>query len=218
MLLVSHLEPEDIRELIADDAITTNLVTGDLLDTKTGLIIERKSANDLLASIADGRLLDQCERLTRCATRVPPVLLIHGSILADADGKIVADGINTRWNYWSVMMELVSLQVGGIVVLFVPTRLLRDAVDYLRKWAEKPTHRRIHRKTPTNTGQDSLWIRPSDEEEIMSLLVGGLTRAKKVLNKYKSIATALKNINDWPQIPGVGQGSVGRTRKLLGLK
>ena len=225
MLLVDNREPESVQALLADDAKIVLLPTGDLLDPASGLLIERKTARDLIASMGDGRLDSQCARLSTVqelpvsldgyTVKFPihiTALLIHGTLWPKSEnGKLVvkADGELTGWGYWAVMMKLMSIQQSGILVLIVPQQYLAESLVKLRAWAKKPTHRRVRKPK-------GIWTEPSPQEQLMTLLVGGQQKAKLILEEYGSPGTALAYMHEWAGIRGVGPMSVTHTRALLG--
>lgn len=227
MLLVDLREPESIKELIADDVTVVKLWVGDLLDPESGLLMERKKDIDFHASFLDGRLDSQCARLAKI-TELPVylsgvrivipikvrVLLIHGSLLPKGDPPmLMVGGRATKWNYWSAMMKLMSIQQSGILVPMPipPTRLLDDCVSKLRGWAKKKKHRVVHRPR-------GIWSKPPPQVEMMGLLVGGPVKARVILEKYGSISTALQNMEHWPELPGVGPKAAIRAMALLDRK
>lgn len=84
------------------------LPTGDIwIDS---LIVERKEPGDLLASIRDRRLFNQCYEMRQQTDRA--VLLITGQILALVDGTIPG----TRWQWNAVDGALVKVQELGVLV------------------------------------------------------------------------------------------------------
>ena len=229
MLLIDNREPESVQELLADDAKIVLLPTGDFLDPASGLLIERKSARDFCSSLGDGRLDTQCARLSTIqelpvnldgyTVKFPihiPVLLIHGTLWPtlwpkSKGGCLVtkADGKLTDWNYWAVMMKLVSIQQSGIIVLIVPQQYLAESLAKLRHWAKKPTHRQVCKPK-------GIWTEPSPQVQLMTLLVGGQQKAKLILERYDTPGTALAYMHEWAGIKGIGPASLAHTRALLG--
>lgn len=225
MLLIDNREPESVQELLADDAKIVLLPTGDFLDPASGLLIERKSARDFCSSLDDGRLDTQCARLSTVqelpvslggyTVKFPihiPVLLIHGTLWPKSKGENLitkADGKLTDWNYWAVMMKLVSIQQSGIIVLIVPQQYLAESLAKLRHWAKKPTHRQVRKPK-------GIWTEPSPQVQLMTLLVGGQQKAKLILERYDTPGTALAYMHEWAEIKGVGPMSVTHTKALLG--
>jgi len=128
MLVLDTREPLDINAAIFLAVPTTHieqkaLRTGDVTMTdKCGCTvgIERKATNDLLSSIASGRLQKQLGRLK--AEFDYPLLVIQGQILLGADGHAIADNRETGFNYHAVQMLLWSLQTKGIFVLYAAGR------------------------------------------------------------------------------------------------
>ena len=228
MLLIDNREPESVQALLADDAKIVLLPTGDFLDPASGLLIERKGARDFCASMGDGRLDDQCARLSSIrelpvnlgeyTVKFPihiPVLLIHGTLWPkDKGNKLItkADGKLTDWGYWSVMMKLVSIQQSGIIVLIVPQQYLAESLAKLRSWAKKPRHRQVRK--PIH--EPGIWTEPSPQVQLMTFLVGGQQKAKLILDEYGSPGTALAYMHEWASIKGVGPMSVTHTKALLG--
>ena len=229
MLLIDNREPESVQALLADDAKIVLLTTGDLFDPASGLLAERKTARDFVASMSDGRLDSQCKRLSEITELrvdldgVPikfpvhiRVLLIHGTLWPKSKGKgdsaklvTKADGKLTDWNYWSVMMKLVSIQQSGIIVLIVPQQYLAESLAKLRAWAKKPRHRQVCKVK-------GIWSEPSKQVQLMTLLVGGQQKAKLILEEYGSPGMALGYMHEWAKIKGVGPMSVVNTKALLG--
>jgi len=225
MLLIDNREPESVQTLLADDAKVVLLPTGDLFDPASGLLVERKTARDLCASMSDGRLDSQCARLSTIQelpvnldgyTVEFPVhvtaLLVHGTLWPkEHEGKLVvkADGELTGWGYWSVQMKLMSIQQSGILVLVVPQQYLAESLAKLRAWASKPTHRQVHKPK-------GIWSEPSPRVQLMTLLVGGQQKAKLILEEYGTPGTALAYMHEWATLKGVGPASLANTRALLG--
>lgn len=224
MLLIDNREPEHIQALLADDVQVVKLTTGDILDPESGLLIERKTARDLIASLGDGRLDDQCARLSEIQElkvrlsgvhiNIPirvPVLLIHGTLWPQGKDvlKVKADGELTDWNYWSVMMKIVSIQQSGVIVLIVPQQHLAECVGKLRAWAKKKRHRIVRKPR-------GIWTKPDPKTELMALLVGGLKKAKIILEEYDTPGMALAYMHEWSALKGVGPMAIQRTRILLG--
>lgn len=100
------------------------------------LLIERKTTEDFLGSIKDGRLFDQARRL--CEERLfqqingkkvttIPYLMITGPISQSSNNKVITDRGETTWHWESYNSALLALQEVGIFVTFA-----RDDRDYER--------------------------------------------------------------------------------------
>lgn len=212
MLIVDSREPTSVKGLIASDVVVEKLEAGDLLDTETGLLIELKTPPDLLSSIGDGRLYSQCSRMVALSDH--PVLLVHGSLLPNSKLNVVADGRHTGWNYWSVQMALISVQTGGVAVVQVPHSLLEEAVAHLRDWSSKEIHREIR----SNRASRGIWLKASERMEAMSYICGSIKRAKLILSRYQTPASALKHIDEWDEIRDVGKGTIRKAREIMGME
>lgn len=80
------------------------------------LAIERKSPNDLLASIADNRLFNQAARMKELTPYA--YVVVTGTIEPGAFGTIPGENKERRWNYASVWGALLSVQELGCSVVF----------------------------------------------------------------------------------------------------
>jgi ERCC4-type nuclease len=108
-----------------------------LVDEKF-LCIERKAPGDFLASIGDGRLFNQTERMV---TITPwSFILIDGSISYDMDDHAIYDRQSTNWNGAAVRAAMIAVQLAGCVLMQVGGVafgfMLRQIIDL----AMKPNH------------------------------------------------------------------------------
>ena len=205
-------EPSDIITNLRDkfDVSVVTLDCGDLMaTTPRGIcLIERKTPQDLLSSISDGRLVSQSARMVRCCDA--PVVIVHGDIKCDRRKLVVADGKQTKWSYWSMSNSLLSLQLAGLLVLIVPRYLYVDACHRVILWYSKETHmskRRVNIALPTTF---------SRQVEFMSGITSiGPGIAAKILGKYGSPMKAIANVAQWASIKGVGIKSVNQAMKFL---
>lgn len=71
--------------------------------------IERKTAIDLLGSVADRRLFNQLERME--AEYTDRILVVEGHLMFDKrDGKVSTVGRDTGWNHGAIQMILFGAQ------------------------------------------------------------------------------------------------------------
>lgn len=96
----------------------SKLVAGDVnvLTAQGMLVVERKTPNDLLRSIGDGSLFDQCRRIVAFARF--SLLIVHGTLYYSGADKVVADGRETGWSGASVRAALRTVQWSGVNVEF----------------------------------------------------------------------------------------------------
>lgn len=209
MFIADSREPAEavtrLESVLGEAPVRAGLDVGDYMFPTAGLLVERKAVPDLLASIADGRLAQQCTLLAQAKVRLP-LLLVHGSLLADKDCRVVADGRRTNWNYWSVCMAFVSAQNAGVVTLLVPDRLWPEAVQHTLQWVGKRTH--------LVTRDFSLW-QPPTQVKLLAILVGNTSRASALLEEYRTVKNALAHVEEWDKVKGIGKASISRALAIL---
>ncbi len=145
--------PKIVKSLrkIYPQASLTQLVVGDVnVTTPNGpLAIERKTSNDLLSSIADGRIFDQAERMLDRDRFAFASFIIHGSLLYNSDDKAVADGRHSKWNGASVRAALRTIQGAGCLVEIVKANEFVRTVQEVIRTVSKESH--VHTKKPAIT-------------------------------------------------------------------
>lgn len=145
--------PTVVHELIdlfgEENVVTTHLQFGDVnIPLETGLLaIERKAPDDLLASIADGRLFEQANAMTNGATF--PAFVVHGTIHFNKEGFAVTHGRHvTGWKARSVRAALLSVQWAGCAVAQVEEDAYAQTVLELVGLASHPEHVQRGREHP----------------------------------------------------------------------
>lgn len=219
MIIISSNEPDVIKHgLDWHEKLEIQLLeTGDIMLIEKGkvMLIERKGASDLLNSLADGRLIEQSSRLVESCNH--PLLLIHGSILCNKEGYVVADGRTTRWKWWSVQMALLSVQAGGVMLLQLQkTQDIPDAIKYLQGWLSKESHLHVNKR------ERIPFVLPHKGIEMLSALPGiGLSKARDCLDFYGSAGRAIVELTcteDCFLPKGVAGGTVAKIRDELDLQ
>jgi ERCC4-type nuclease len=90
------------------------------------LIIERKTPDDFLQSLKDGRLFEQVRRLGEYRYQAQlkgekptmlPYLVITGAFTPGSDGKVYTSR-QTGWSFAAVMGAILSIQEAGVYVVF----------------------------------------------------------------------------------------------------
>ena len=131
-VMIDSREPAWVKHLTFGDAPTSvvMLETGDLwVATDDGhmLIIERKTPDDLLGSLKDGRLFPQMARLAeeRIMQQLRgenptrwPYLVITGALLPGENGKVVTQRGETGWSWAAVQGALLNIQEMGVFVVY----------------------------------------------------------------------------------------------------
>lgn len=217
MIFIASTEPELIKTMTwHEPANVITMVTGDimLIQSSKMMLIERKGAPDLLNSMADGSLVEQISRLVE-ATKFP-LLLTHGSLLCNKEGKVVANGRDSRWDWWALQMQLVSLQTGGCMYLHLnTTKEIPEAIKHLSKWLSRDDHLRVYRK------ERIPFLMPFRGLEVLAALPGiGVKRAKDCLDFYGGTGRAIAELTctkDCFLPAGVAGGVVSKIREELSL-
>ena len=214
--MIDSREPEWVQRLQfgAPHCVPTLLDTGDVwLSTNDGslLIVERKTADDLVSSIRDGRLLNQAYAMRQ---RTPwAYLVITGALAPAPDGTVRTDR-PTRWQWSSLQGALLSVQEIGVMVAYAA-----QDKDY-----EETVIRLAQRKREAEKV-----IRPaidtrvmSPQEAVLTALPGiGYERARALLEYFDGDAaialcwlTQLATFND---VDGIGDGVKRGVRHALAL-
>jgi len=165
------------------------------------LIVERKQAADFAASIVDGRLFRQAQRLT--AAKRPALLIIEGSA---ADWQALAVSRE------SLQGALISLSlIYGLPVLRARTpeetaRLMLYAARQLRATSQGTAPRTGYR--PHSKRRRQLYL-------LQGLPGVGPARAAALLDKFGTVQGALMaGPEAWADIPGIGKETA---RKMDGV-
>lgn len=220
MLVIDSNEPDSIKlnlpTELGIEATITPLDAGDIMLVEEGnvMLIERKAAADLLNSITNGRLIDQASRMVGMCRF--PLVLSHGSLHPNDEGKVVCGGRATRQGWFALQMALVSLQAGGVMYLHVgQSHLLPKTIMYLQNWLRKESHLTVDRRTAIP------FLKPHAGVQILASLPGiGMQKANDCYTYYGKVGYAIAELTHvdgkWPK--GIGKGIVGKVRDALGFE
>jgi len=221
---IDSREPEWVRNLRFNGAAVAveALPTGDaLLWLEDGqlLIVERKSSEDFLLSIKDGRLFSQAARLTeqRLAEQLNaqplstwPYIVITGTLRPSGRELVITERGETPWHWESANSAFLTLQELGVFVGFA-----RDDADYERALLALGNRKR-----------SDVRILPARSFELVSqqatFLMGlpgiGEERSQQIMEwAGGNLAHALVGLVD-PQIrTPVGKSVQASIRRFLGL-
>jgi ERCC4-type nuclease len=217
-VLVDNREPQHIQALRFGGVpvAPTMLDVGDLwasCDDGQMLGVERKAPNDLLASIRDGRLFQQCAALRE---RFQWAYLVVTGILTDSlDGHVVTNNRTSGWRWTDVQGALLTVQELGVAVVYCAgDEQYEDTVLRLAR-RERQAEKVLAPRTQSRV------LTPA--EQILTSLPGiGLERAQRILehfggNPAYALAwlTWLKTVLE---IDGIGDGTKHQVRRALGLE
>lgn len=195
-------EPSGLPDLLREHGVplrAAQLPVGDYV-VSARVCVERKARGDLAASIRDGRLFDQAERLLQAWPS--PVLVVEDSPV---------DPMPEGWR--GAVCKLVEQ---GITVLQT------DGVEDTAAWVARLAKRA--RRHPDQVGLLPTGRRRSPREaaaqaELMLSCVHGVSpaTARRLLGHFGSVArVATADLRELQQVPGVGKGRAQALRDALG--
>lgn len=215
-VMLDSREPANITAMRFGGAptVVTTLQSGDLwatTDDGTLLVVERKTPNDLLASIKDNRLFGQVTAMRERSAWV--YVVITGVLSHTLDGKVIANERTTGWDWDSVQGALLTVQeLGAGVVMCRGDEWYEDAVLRLA--------RRDHSKEKAIQPRTQGHILSGAEQILTSLPGIGLERAQRLLNYFDNAAHALAWLTwmgTFAEVEGIGDGTKRQVRRALGL-
>ncbi len=167
-------------------------------------IIERKSIQDLLSSVFDGRLFDQCSRLKENFQN--PILLIEGNV---DEIELITE--NPLIFYGALATIAIDFKIPVI-----PTPNASHTAKLLVSMCSKkesikgPFLKKIKKSNDVQKQQITL---------LCSLPGIGEKTAKRLLEKFDSPIIALcATTKELAKIPGLGEARANKIKKMLGKK
>lgn len=221
---IDSREPGWVKELEFGGVakVVEKLETGDAevwLDSGEILLIERKTVEDLLGSIADGRLFAQGQRLAETRTfqqikgqkaTTLPYIVITGQIKQSQSNMVITERGETSWHWESVNSALLSLQECGIFIGYA-----RDDADYERSVLALANRKRDDIKVYATR---DILMGDKRIEFLMGLPGIGEERAHKLLDHAGGeIFGALIHVTDRSTKGPVGPSLQKTIRNFLGL-
>lgn len=214
-VIIDQREPDFIKNLKFSSAqtVVSLLDAGDLMiatEDNQILLVERKSPEDLLGSIKDGRLFEQCHRM-KTQTQWCYVV-ITGQFTIGQNGKVWVGQRETGWNFDAIEGALLTIQELGVFVVHCKSEMDFGAT--------------VERLINRNRGLLSIGCaRPSNilsaGEVLLTSLPGiGLDKAQRILNsQYNTAAKALEMLTEYGRngVQGIGDGTKAGIKKALGL-
>jgi ERCC4-type nuclease len=217
-IIIDQREPKHIQELKFSNAqtVVSLLDAGDLMiatEDNQILLIERKEPNDLLGSIKDGRLFEQCHRMKQQSQWC--YVVITGNVYPGPDGKAWVGQRATGWDFNAVEGALLTVQEMGIFVIHCKNDLDFGAT--------------VERLASRNRGLLSIGVARSSNvlsagETMLTTLPGlGYEKVKVLLEKKKTPIDALIWLcqigkNGSEAVPGISDGIKNNVRRALGLE
>jgi ERCC4-type nuclease len=213
--MIDQREPQWVQDLTFGGVPTsvTLLEFGDVwgsTDDGALIAIERKTSDDLLGSLKDGRLFTQLAGLRGLSEYA--YLVICGTLVKGPDGKTITDRGVTGWNYQAVQSAILTAQELGVYVIYTSDEHFEATVAGLGKRNRGEIREKPARK----------FVMLDPGEQMLAALPGiGLERVDALMNVYTSPAFALCAITDTSltqeRVPGIGPLTKQNVRKVLGI-
>lgn len=211
--MIDQREPKFFQELTFGGVptIVTLLDTGDFhlaCDDGALLVVERKTPDDFLNSLADARLFTQAANMY-CLSRWSFVV-ITGEFRRGPGGKVFTDR-ETGWSYNAVQGALLTLQELGLFVVFSAGE--QDFEDCLQRLANRRHDTALLIEPP----------RPAKNLTIAEAFLCGLPgmgpeRAQHLIEIEHTAGRALWALTHPQPIPGIPSNVQRNARMLLGLE
>ena len=214
--IIDSREPAWVQKLRFGSAMTmvNALDFGDLLATTDDgvmIAVERKTTDDLLGSIKDGRIWPQLVGLR--ASTPWAYVVVCGTLAPSTAGRVVTDRGETGWNWSSVQGALLRAQELGVFVTFAATD---DAYEETVIALSARDHLSETVIAPAKTG-----VLMNTGEQILASLPGiGMDKVSRLLSYTGRPCWALSfltNLDAHERVPGIGPGTKTRIREALGL-
>lgn len=177
----------------------------------TVVLVEEKLPQDLIASVADGRLGEFVQEVV--AEGTVKALLVTG----DTTSGVVGGGNAADWTAGQVDNLLVSVQMSGVYVVrakdpYAAASRLVDLYHYTGK-EDHTTLTAVVRPEISNAYMDP--EKRAAVRMLMCLPQLGEKRARAILERYGSVDAGLRAVKEWSDIGGIGQGLSSRASAFL---
>lgn len=217
-LIIAPTEPAAFKAIADVVSMAPERMGADALwsSNSWGMVgVQRKEYRDLVASVADGRLAREVAQMQRLGLAV---LMVEGRVRFASNGEIVDSYM--RWTRSQHRSLLRSVQAKGIWV--EATDNVADtveAVQDLRRWADKARHNSLDRR-PKPAGA---WGKASERDFALHLLQGvdgvGPVVAEAILDRFGKVPWAWEcSHEDLLAVPGVGPGVAKKLWEALGAE
>lgn len=176
-----------------------------------GVLCERKTVRDLIASATDGRLERQVGVMVKFPHRF---LILH--VKSDRDARVSLAYSN--WSWERVLGILRDVQYEGVAVEFVLGEEFANALASLYKWTGRDEHTALHR--PVLPVVEGMYLDPEYRAEIaMYMCIPGIgekaaVSLKETFGTMKGLCNA--GIDAIRAVPGIGPTRASSIQSFLG--
>ena len=207
--LTSPSEPMELKN--SEDAIVSPYCEEQgadiILYTNRGLVaVQRKTIEDFVASITDGRLSKEFA-LMREASNFP-ILLLEGNFRYTIDDKLRMGGKGSRYTKQSIQKILWSIEYcEGMSICYSDN--IKDTIQkvhWLQNWMDKEEHLSLRVRPKF----ESSWLVPTGEERFIFFLQGlpgiSIIRARALAKKFVNpVVLFSASIEEIMEVAGIGQ-------------
>lgn len=213
-MLISPTEPQPIRDLGKSSILTEKYGADILMLVKNIRVgVQRKLfPDDLLASLADGRLYDQVRKMNQ---------LHHAVLILEGHGQWTTDGIlMSKYTFTQTQLHGLELSLAfefGIQVF--QTRDMRETIDLLtnmERWLHKPAHTSLLRRPgPSKDSWGQKTARLNGIHLLQSFPGVGPTIAARIYDHFGRVPLAWEEGVDFTEVPGVGKEKAKSLKEAL---
>lgn len=173
------------------------------------VIFERKSYNDLVSSIKDGRIFAQCKELSEAFAQ--PAIILEGR--RQFNKKYYQPYIDKNSYYGALLSVCV-----GFGIPIIPTDSAVETAHMIELAAKRVQKGESERKFRTNTRKKPKSIKEQQQFFLESLPGIGPGLAEKILDHYKGfpLVEIMKDMDNW-SIQGLGPKKKEAIRNMLGV-
>ena len=213
-MLISPTEPSALRDLGTTSILTEKYGADILMLAKTVRIgVQRKQfPNDLMASLADGRLYDQIRKM---GALNHAVLLLEGRGKWTSDGTLIHQTSFTRDQLHGLIMSF-SFEFG---IQVIQVRDMGETCQFLtnmEKWVHKPSHTSLLRRPgPSKDSWNEKSERMNGIHLIQSFPGVGPTLAARVYDHYGRVPMHWDEDVVFEDVPGIGKEKARQLREAL---
>ncbi|WP_449461604.1 ERCC4 domain-containing protein [Tardisphaera miroshnichenkoae] len=204
-IVIDTREPEEIADLLRRAGIGVEqrqLSVGDyVIDSETA--VERKTASDFVRSLFDGRLLDQCSRLSSAYPNA--LLIVEGNF-----GEEVIWRKNPR-AFWGALVALYVEK--RVIPFFTPSK--EQTANLLvvlakRRWERREAKLQIRQRPRV------LSLREKQLYVIQGLPGVGTELAERLLKHFGSVRSVMKaSESELMAVDGIGKAKASSISSLL---
>ena len=189
----------DILEDLGADVKRKQLKTGDYI-INNEIIVERKSKEDFILSIIQGRLFSQCARMKKSDKQI--ILLIEGNpyhTRHDIDRQAIKGALLSVSLCWQIpIIYSADVNDSAQMLIMAANQLLKENYTYFR-----------NTKNPKNIKRKTVYF-------LQGLPAVGPVLAKALLDKFDSIENViLADEEELLTIEGLGKKKVQKIRAFL---